>query len=242
MQVAKYAFFFQTTAYCSFFLWGFVWTRAQVGPLDLSCGGGACYDYLLIKIPVFFVSVYVGGYLVRFLHGLVTHGPIRTVQTPPSDAEDGEGAEGPEVEGQRPGGFEADSELPKLAPWDVSGWYLSKLIELGFVVLFRCDRTLTHPAALCTLPKDSQSSDSKTNVSAVQRVVSTLASPTATHPDLRDSRSRPALTHGSTAAATPLCKRTRDNQRLSRYSGLDIEKQPLQRGFFCLSKHLLDLP
>lgn len=137
-KVAKYAFYFQTTAYCSVFLWGFVWSRAKVGGIDLGCGGGACYDYLMVKVPAFFFTVYFGGFLLRYLYRLVTQGSAAEPQVAESeDTLEGDApAEDIEVEQQRPGGFESDSNRPKLAAWDVSSWYLSKLIEVGFVVLF----------------------------------------------------------------------------------------------------------
>jgi hypothetical protein len=56
-KVAKYAFYFQTTAYCSAFLWGFIWSSAKVGNVDLGCGGRTCYNYLMVKVPTFFFTI-----------------------------------------------------------------------------------------------------------------------------------------------------------------------------------------
>ena len=138
-KVAKYAFYYHTTAYFSLFCWGFIWNRSHVGDLDLACKDGVCYDYLMIKIPTFVFTVYFGGYLLRFLDRIVFHkgGGM------PSGQDEDEGFEGDEapaedreVELQRPYDFERDSNKPELAPWEVTGWYLSKLIDVGFVVLF----------------------------------------------------------------------------------------------------------
>ena len=138
-KVAKYAFYFHTTAYFSMFFWGFIWNRSHVGSLDLTCKDGICYDYLMIKIPTFFFTIYFGGYLIRFLDRLVFRG-AGLLPSGPDEDEGDEGdmvpAEDMEVEQQRPANFERDSHKPELAPWEVTGWYLSKLIDVGFVVLF----------------------------------------------------------------------------------------------------------
>jgi hypothetical protein len=66
-------------------------------------------------------------------------GPAAAVPPPAKPDEEGLPglpAENMEVKQQRPGGFDSDSSLPKLAPWDVTTLYLSKLIEVGFVMLF----------------------------------------------------------------------------------------------------------
>jgi hypothetical protein len=138
-KVAKYAFYFQTTAFFSMFLWGFVWNRSHVGDLDLACEGGVCYDYLMIKIPTFFFTIYFGGYAVRFLDRLLFRKGGALLSGSEEEEDAGEPvapAEGAEVEQQQPANFERDSEKPELAPWEATGWCLAKLVEVGFVVLW----------------------------------------------------------------------------------------------------------
>ena len=132
-KLGKYAFFFLNAAFFPVVLWGFVWNKVgTVAGVDLTCPTPTCYDHLMTKVPVFFLTIYLGRYLVDFLKGML-HSAAASLSSSSATVMP---AEDEDVESQRPPGFEDESKMPKFAQWELTRRYLTKALDLGFFVLF----------------------------------------------------------------------------------------------------------